>query len=636
MEQRGCLLAERRGLEPVAGAADLRRKARQRCGSLQRVLVREEGVNDWRRGRIEVGRETQVEVTRLLAALGGSGGLTGVVVERRGSLECRVCLGMTGELLRAAAHGPPGQPHPPRVVAPGSRLHLSGQRLECRDGVGEHGERRRRHHAETDTFDGGAHAWRGRIQDGAIAIVRVLRRARVPREHELPHGDGRPGATCRDDDALAGATSREAVESSLEPGGIAGVHARLAPQPGPHQPQRFSRRARFALGAGCVGDCSLLFGGRQVEPPPGPCTGSRQHGRPCVGGGRSVKPGPVNQGDLLRSIISTIGPCVVQWVRIQSASGDATMSMSLRVGLAWVLAACVVHAQPASQPVPPGGARKAVLVTGASTGIGRTITEKLAADGHFVYAGARKPADLEALGKIPNVQAVRLDVTNAQDIADAVATITKAGRGLYGVVNNAGVAVAGPFLETTEDDMQYVMNINAYGPWRITKAFAPLVIAAKGRIVTIGSISGILSSGSLGVYSMSKHAVEAFTDSLATQMAPLGVAVSVIEPGNYASEIMRTAVQRSGGDARAADRSQYKPPDEVAASVSLALFEATPKRRYMTVPNANEGEITIRKAIEELVQLNEGHAYTYDRATLVAMLDAALAKARPKAGTPVP
>jgi NAD(P)-dependent dehydrogenase (short-subunit alcohol dehydrogenase family) len=312
------------------------------------------------------------------------------------------------------------------------------------------------------------------------------------------------------------------------------------------------------------------------------------------------------------------------------------MRLITQVALVWLLIASAAGAQAQVPPTPSGTPRKAVLVTGASTGIGRKITERLAADGHFVYAGARKPQDRDALGKIPNVQPIKIDVTNASDIAEAVATITRAGRGLYGIVNNAGVAVSGPFVDTTEEDMQYVMNVNAYGPWRVTKAFTPLITAGKGRVVTIGSISGILSGATLGVYSMSKHAVEAFTDSLALQMEPLGVSVSVIEPGNYDSEIMRTALARSGGDVKAGDRSKYSPPDDVAASVSQALFEPTPKRRYMTVPNPREGEITIRKAIEELVQLNEGHAYTYDRAALVAMIDEALARARPKTSPPRP
>src|SRR6478672_13573547 len=90
---------------------------------------------------------------------------------------------------------------------------------------------------------------------------------------------------------------------------------------------------------------------------------------------------------------------------------------------------------------------KAVLVTGASSGIGRKITERLAANGFFVYAGARAQKDIDDLNAIPNVQGVRLDVTSPTDIAAAVATVTKAGKGLYGVVNNAGVVVVAPLIE---------------------------------------------------------------------------------------------------------------------------------------------------------------------------------------------
>jgi NAD(P)-dependent dehydrogenase (short-subunit alcohol dehydrogenase family) len=285
---------------------------------------------------------------------------------------------------------------------------------------------------------------------------------------------------------------------------------------------------------------------------------------------------------------------------------------------------------PAFGEAPVADARKAVLVTGASTGIGRNITEHLAADGYFVYAGARKDADIAALNATGNVQAIRLDVTKPDEIAAAVAIVSQAGRGLWGLVNNAGVAITGPFADMKEEDFDFVMNVNAYGPFRVTKAFMPLIVASKGRMVTISSISGILSSGSLGVYSMSKHAIEAFGDSLAVQMEPLGVAVSLIEPGNYNSQIAVSALKRTGVvDARVADRSRYKEPDDVAAAVELALFEPNPKRRYMVVPDPHEAEITIRKAIEELVQLNEGQPYTYGRDALVAMLDDALKSARP-------
>lgn len=274
--------------------------------------------------------------------------------------------------------------------------------------------------------------------------------------------------------------------------------------------------------------------------------------------------------------------------------------------------------------------QKAVLVTGASTGIGRKITERLAAGGHFVYAGARKETDLKELGAIKNVQAVRLDVTDSKDIAAALETIRRAGRGLYGLVNNAGVATWGAFTDTKEEDFDFLMQVNLFGPFRITKAFAPLIVAEKGRITTIGSISGVLAARNSGVYSMSKHAIEAFTDSLAAEMAPLGVHVSVIEPGNYNSEIGRSAARRLGVDPRLADRSRFKPPDEVADAVAQALFEPSPKRRYMVVPNQAEAEWTIKKAMEQLVELNEGQAYTYDREAMMRMLDEALANARPK------
>jgi len=271
---------------------------------------------------------------------------------------------------------------------------------------------------------------------------------------------------------------------------------------------------------------------------------------------------------------------------------------------------------------------KAVLVTGASTGIGRKITERLAADGYFVYAGARSDSDLAELNAIENVQALRLDVTKPEEIAAAVEAVTAAGRGLHGLVNNAGVAITGPFSDTTEEDFDFVMQVNVYGPYRVTKAFTPLIVAGKGRITTISSISGILSARDLGVYSMSKHAIEAFADSLALQMEPQGVRVSIVEPGNYNSEIGKSAARRSGVS-RLTDRSVYKSPDEVAEAVKLALFEPEPKRRYMVVPNAYEAEITIRKAIQELAELNEGHAHTYGRDALVQMLDEALATARP-------
>ena len=275
--------------------------------------------------------------------------------------------------------------------------------------------------------------------------------------------------------------------------------------------------------------------------------------------------------------------------------------------------------------------QKAILVTGASTGIGRKITDRLAADGYFVYAGARKDADLQALGAIQNVQAVRLDVTKPQDIDAAVETVTKAGRGLYGLVNNAGVVTIGPLIDTKPEEFDLVMQVNAYGPYRVTKAFAPLIVAHRGRIINIGSISGILNDPDGGAYQMSKHALETFSVTLAQELAPSDVHVSIVEPGSYKSDIYKNEVKRSGTGGQYADEwTKLKEPDDVAAAVESALFEPKPKLRYMVVPDREQAEETIKAQIAQLVQLNEGQRYTYDRTTLTKMLDAELVGARPR------
>jgi reactive intermediate/imine deaminase len=301
-----------------------------------------------------------------------------------------------------------------------------------------------------------------------------------------------------------------------------------------------------------------------------------------------------------------------------------------RLAIIVLLSAAAIAPFASAADAPAAGApQRAVLVTGASTGIGRRVTELLAAEGHFVYAGARKPEDLAALAKIPNVQPIRLDVTRDADVAAAVETITRAGRGLYGLVNNAGVAAIAPLHEMQPEDFDFLMQVNVYGPVRVTRAFAPLVIAAKGRITNISSISGVFSVAQLGAYSMSKHALEAFGDSLAADLAPRGVHVSLVEPGNYDSEIGASAAKRAPTPAGFADRGRFKDPIEVARAVRQALFEPEPKRRYLVVPNAGEADRTIRSAIQEVAQLNERHPYSYDRDTLVRMLDGALAKSPP-------
>ena len=134
--------------------------------------------------------------------------------------------------------------------------------------------------------------------------------------------------------------------------------------------------------------------------------------------------------------------------------------------------------------------QKSVLVTGASTGIGRTLAETLAEAGHHVYAGARKDEDLAALNAIENITAVRLDVTKQDEIDAVVALIREQGTGLYGLVNNAGIGDGGPVMDTPVEVQTLVYDINVEGVYRVTRAFAPLVMESNGRIATTGSIAG--------------------------------------------------------------------------------------------------------------------------------------------------
>jgi len=283
--------------------------------------------------------------------------------------------------------------------------------------------------------------------------------------------------------------------------------------------------------------------------------------------------------------------------------------------------------------------QKAVLVTGASSGIGLKITEVLAANGYFVYAGARKQKDLDALNAMENVQSIRLDVTKQDEIDAAVVTVKNAGKGLYALVNNAGVYIGGPLIEVDLEEFKWLMDVNVNGPYRLTQAFAPMIIEQKGRITTIGSISGTLTGKFSGQYSMSKHAIEAYTDALAIEMERFDVKVSVIQPGNYKSKIALSAGARMTGkdyvkegssyaeevkgmQERMTDRGQYKEPDEVADAAMHALFDPKPKLRYLVVPNQQEAGWTIGKQMQELVQMNTDHAWSYSRDELVEMLDA--------------
>src|SRR5919106_4443932 len=146
----------------------------------------------------------------------------------------------------------------------------------------------------------------------------------------------------------------------------------------------------------------------------------------------------------------------------------------------------------------------AVLITGASTGIGEATAYRLSQRGHQVFAGVRRPEDQERLVSRSGgrIMALSLDVTDADEIEVAAKTIAAAvaERGLSGLVNNAGIARGGPTEHTSLDEWRLQFEVNVFGQIEVTRQMLPLIRKARGRIVFVGSIGGRLSSPFLAPY----------------------------------------------------------------------------------------------------------------------------------------
>jgi NAD(P)-dependent dehydrogenase (short-subunit alcohol dehydrogenase family) len=249
---------------------------------------------------------------------------------------------------------------------------------------------------------------------------------------------------------------------------------------------------------------------------------------------------------------------------------------------------------------------QSVVITGASTGIGEACALHLDQLGWRVFAGVRKDADGEALQRQASARLmpVRIDVTDAASIASARDVVARelGERGLDGLVNNAGVAVAAPLEFLPLDDLRRQLEVNVVGPVAMTQAFLPLIRTARGRIVNIGSDSGKLSTPLTGAYCASKFAIEALTDALRIELAPWGIEVVVIEPGNIATPIWKKSTadadrieaamppeyQKLYGPQAAAVRAfvadfgtRGSQPMEVAKAAAHALRAKRPHTRYL-------------------------------------------------------
>jgi len=268
---------------------------------------------------------------------------------------------------------------------------------------------------------------------------------------------------------------------------------------------------------------------------------------------------------------------------------------------------------------------KTVLVTGANSGIGYYISRRLAANGFYVYAGIRNSDNFGVFDGIDNVEIIKLDVTSKSDIAAAAEHIGD----LYGIVNNAGIQRFSTMNEITEDELHNMFDTNVFAPCVINKAFAHKLISSGGRTITIGSISGFIAWSGNAAYSMTKSALEAYTDAYSQEMKKVGVHVGIVEPGGYNSNILRNADNESlSPEVRKSIKNQLrrfaltgKDPHDVSGAVLHAMTSDNPKRRYMIVPIEQQAKDTINSALNKVVELNQDQEYEYSRDDLVKMLD---------------
>ena len=259
------------------------------------------------------------------------------------------------------------------------------------------------------------------------------------------------------------------------------------------------------------------------------------------------------------------------------------------------------------------GKQTAVVITGASTGIGEACALHLALKGFKIYAGYRKPADAEKLSKLSdNIRPVRLDVTDELTIHNAFKEIEALNIPVSGLVNNAGIAIGGPLEVLPVSDLRWQLEVNVIGQIAVTQSCLPLLRKASqaghsARLVNMGSVAGLSSIPFAGPYAASKFALEALTDSLRIELKPWNIGVSIIEPGVIATPIWEKSLGNAG-DTRAripADKlSLYEkaldnflkathesvssgiPAEEVAKAVAHALTSPRPKTRYLVGPDA--------------------------------------------------
>lgn len=257
-----------------------------------------------------------------------------------------------------------------------------------------------------------------------------------------------------------------------------------------------------------------------------------------------------------------------------------------------------------------------ILITGASTGIGRTCAAYLASQGFSVFAAVRRPSDADSIrseagasGLAERLRPILLDVTDPAAIAAAAESIGAAvgNDGLAGLVNNAGIGIVGPIEFVSIADWRKQFEVNVFGQIAVTQAMLPLlrtrVLRAghgSARIVMVSSIAGLVGQPILGPYSSSKHALEAVADALRLELARHGVRTCLVEPGAIQSEIWRKGDESASAIDRSSEQFRLYGPiiDAVAHRAADSGRRAIPA---LTVARVIERCLTAAKAPERVL-----------------------------------
>ncbi|QKW15093.1 MULTISPECIES: SDR family NAD(P)-dependent oxidoreductase [unclassified Micromonospora] len=185
--------------------------------------------------------------------------------------------------------------------------------------------------------------------------------------------------------------------------------------------------------------------------------------------------------------------------------------------------------------------QKLIVVTGASTGMGAATTRELARQGFHVLAGVRRDRDADAV-RATGIEPVILDITRAEQVAALAARVDHDPRALHALVNNAGIQVNAPVEALPMAQWRWVFEVNLFGHVAVTQALLPALLRGKGRVVNISSIGGKAAMPTYGAYAGAKFALEAVSDSLRREVAPLGVPVVVVEPGGVRTKMAARGV----------------------------------------------------------------------------------------------